>query len=73
MKSRNKTTAALLDTGQNKIWHINIELRGGRWAKMRFNDRDLAQQEFNRIRSGGIYCGIWIENIELGEQVVTDI
>jgi hypothetical protein len=62
-----KSKPLLLDNGQQpKTYVIKIELSGGDWAELRFSMKDAATGEYNRIRSSGIYGGIWIKNIEMG-------
>ena len=63
-----KTKPALLDNGQQpKTYVIKISLSGGDWAELRFSMKEIATGEYNRIRSSGIYGGLWIKNIEFGE------
>jgi len=63
-----KSKPLLLDNGQlPKTYVVKIALSGGDWAELRFSMKEVATGEYNRIRSHGIYGGLWIKNIEFGE------
>ena len=48
-----------------KIWRISITTSNRRWAKMDFGDRQTADNEYNRIRSLGVFGGSWLQDITL--------
>ena len=71
MKSQNKLKPVLLKSPEpGRVYVVDIQMRGGQWNQQRFNDQDLARQEFDRIRGLGIHLGLWIEHIELKEELV---
>ena len=49
-----------------KTWVIRIELGGGDWAELHFSVKEMANGEYNRIRSQGVYGGRWVNSIEMG-------
>ena len=49
------TFRVLIETGQHER------------AVLDFTAKDMAQQEYNRIRAQGTYCGRWVNRIELHE------
>jgi hypothetical protein len=68
MKTLRKTTPMLLaDNEALKIFRIQITMSNDRRVIMEFNDRRLAQMEYNRIRNLGIYIDTWVESIEYVE------
>jgi hypothetical protein len=68
MQTKNRIPPRLLtDTEQPKVYEIKIGLPRGNWAEMRFSQKDVAQAEFNRIKSASIFGGQWIQSIELNE------
>ena len=63
-----KIKPVLLDNGeQPKTYVVKIELSGGNWAELQFSQKEMATGEYNRIRTQGIYGGMWITKIEMGE------
>jgi hypothetical protein len=68
MKTLRKTTPMLLaDNEALKVFRIQITMSNDRRVLMEFNDRRLAQMEYNRIRNLGIYIDTWVESIEYVE------
>jgi len=68
MQAKNRIPPRLLtDPEQPKTYEIKIGLPRGNWAEMRFSQKELAQAEYNRIKSASIFGGQWIERIELNE------
>jgi hypothetical protein len=68
MKTLRKTTPMLLaDNEALKVFRIQITMSNDRRVIMEFNDRRLAQMEYNRIRNLGIYIDTWVESIEYVE------
>lgn len=69
MKAKNNLTAALLgNSGAAKIYVVKIQTRNNCWVEMRFNNKDMAQQEYDRHRSQGVYGGYWIEEITIADK-----
>ena len=67
MKATNKTPPALLSTPEaKKTYEIIIELNQ-RNVRIIVDDRELAQQEYNRIRASSIWNGHWVRGITLDE------
>ena len=63
-----KATSVLLENPEvKKTWAIRIELSGNAWAELRSSSKELATGEYNRIRAQGVYGGLWIRSIEMGE------
>ena len=63
-----KIKPVLLDNGeQPKTYVVKIELSGDSWAELRFSMKEIATHEYNRIRVQGVYGGLWITKIEMGE------
>ena len=68
MKTLRKTTPMLLSDNESlKVFRIQITMSNDRRVIMEFNDRRLAQMEYNRIRNLGIYIDTWVESIEYVE------
>ena len=68
MKTLRKTTPMLLaDNEALKVFRIHIKLSNDRRVLMEFNDRRLAQLQYNQIRNLGIYIDTWVESIEYEE------
>jgi hypothetical protein len=73
MKAANKITPTLLGNPKvQKHYAITVELGNSRWAELIFSEREMAQMEYNRIKGQGIYCGAWIQTIELNERTDTN-
>lgn len=69
MKSQKKITPALLgDPAEPKEYQVQVQFSNGRWASMTFSERDMAQMEYNRIRSSSIYCNAWVDSVTLTEK-----
>lgn len=69
MKSTNKLPAALLSTGQElKQYKVLVSLSGGHKVSIQTDDKDIAQQEFNKVKAAGVYGGRWVDHVELAEQ-----
>lgn len=65
---KKKPTAALLDSPQqHKLYHIEVETTHGNKITIILTSKLMAQQETNRIRAAGIYCGEWIRDLRLWE------
>ena len=63
-----KIKPALLDNpSTEKTYVVRVELSGGDWAELRFSIKEMATGEYNRIRAQGVYGGLWINAIEIGE------
>ena len=63
-----KIKPALLDNpSTEKTYVVRVELSGGEWAELRFSIKEMATGEYNRIRAQGVYGGLWINAIEIGE------
>jgi len=71
MKTKNTLKPALLESDEVKSYVVKINLNGGRWAELEFSGRDMARDEFNRIKAAGIYCGAWVDSMALGEKILT--
>jgi hypothetical protein len=70
MKSKNNIPAALLtNPAKPHAWVIKITLGKENWTEMRFNQKELALSEYNRIKGMGIFGGQWIDSITIDEQV----
>jgi hypothetical protein len=61
-----KLTPAILSTSEPRTYLLEVAVSGGT-VSMRFTDRNMANQEYNRIKGQGIYLGQWLEHIELKE------
>jgi hypothetical protein len=48
-----------------KTWVIRIELSGGEHCEIRTSIKELATQEYNRIRVSGVYGGLWVTKIDM--------
>lgn len=60
-----KPLAALLETpDQERTFHITVETNSGARADMKYTSKLMAQQEYNRIRSQGVFCGEWIKFVD---------
>jgi hypothetical protein len=71
MKTQKKTTPALLgDPAQPKQYQVQVEFSNNRWAVMTFSERDMAEIEYNRIRSSSIYCNAWVDSVTLTEKEI---
>lgn len=69
MKAKNNLTARLLDNGHpDRQYLVKIQTRNNCWVEMRFNNKQMAQQEYDRHRSQGVYGGYWIEEITITDQ-----
>ena len=63
-----KLTPTLLDNPTTpKEYQVRIRLRGDNWVEMRSPVKQIMLDEYNRIRSQGIYGGSWVEGIEMVE------
>jgi hypothetical protein len=63
-----KIKPALLDNpSAEKTYVVRVELSGGDWAELHFSVKEIATGEYNRIRAQGVYGGMWISTIEMGE------
>jgi hypothetical protein len=68
MKTQKKVMPILLGNPTDpKIYKIFIGFSNNRWAELKFNEKDMAMSEYNRIRSTGIYSGTWIKELILEE------
>lgn len=68
MKTQRRITPAILaDNEALRVFRILITMSNDRRVIMQFNDRRLAQLEYNRIRNLGIYIDTWVESIEYEE------
>jgi hypothetical protein len=65
-----KQKPALLDNTQPKKYVIFLTV-GNDIVEMTFTNRSMAQEEYNRIKSQGIYAGRWIIHIQFDEVVMT--
>ena len=63
-----KLTPAILSTSEPRTYLLEVAVSGGT-VSMKFSNRDMANQEYNRIRGQGIYQGHWIKHIELKDEV----
>ena len=69
MKTQKKTIPALLETpSQPKQYQVQVEFSNNRWASIAFSERDMAEIEYNRIRSSSIYCNAWVDSVTLTEK-----
>lgn len=48
-------------------YRVRVEIGPYERAVLDFTARDMAQQEYNRLRAAGVYCGRWITRIEFNE------
>jgi hypothetical protein len=68
MKATNKIAPAILrDPDAVKIYQVTVDLGNERWAELNYSEKTWATEEYNRIKSQGIYCGTWIKSITLNE------
>jgi hypothetical protein len=65
-----KQKPALLDNTQPKKYNIFLTV-GNDIVEMTFTDKTMAQDEYNRIKSAGIYAGRWIKHIQFDEIVMS--
>lgn len=64
-----KITPALLgDPEKPRIYRLFVD-NGQGTVSMIFNQRHMAQQEYNRIKGQGSYLGHWLKHIELKDEV----
>ena len=67
MKSKIKQTPALLgNPEQANTWQIHIKTKND-WCEMRFSNKTQANEEYQRIKTMGIFCGQWVTEIILEE------
>jgi hypothetical protein len=65
-----KKTAVLLDTPKPaRTYHIHITTNTGDECRMHFTNKVMAQQEYNRIKGAGIYCGQWAKTVDFTETI----
>ena len=67
MRTRVTTIPKLLtDPVRPSSWEIKINF-GTEWVLMIFSDERRARNQYNQLRSSGIYAESWITEIELRE------
>jgi len=55
---------ALLDNPElKKLTHVEIEVNTGK-ISMIFTDKKMANDEYHKMRSSGIFAGQWIKSIQ---------
>jgi hypothetical protein len=68
MRTRVTTIPKLLtDPVRPSSWEIKINLGREEWVLMIFSEERRARNQYNQLRSSGIYAESWITEIELRE------
>lgn len=63
MTSKTKAPPVAVELEEPQLHRILVEMKTDS-AALVFTRKDQAQQEYNRLKAAGIYCGAWITRLE---------